>query len=344
MRQWTLRGSGSFDCLKLEEAQIPVVGDHDVLVKLHAVSLNYRDLMIATGTYYWPQSENVVPVSDGAGEVVAVGGKVKRFQIGQRVIPTHFQGFVSGTITMEHAMSALGGVAGGVLREYAAFSEQGLVEVPSHLSYEEAATLPCAALTAWNALYGTGSSRALRAGDTVVTQGTGGVSIFALQFSVAAGAEVIATTSSADKEARLRELGARHTVNYKSDGEWGQTAKELSLHQRGADYVIEVGGPGTLEQSSKAAAIDSQVAIVGRISVQAGNRDTGGWNPHGALHSARRIAVGNRLQFEEMNRAIEVNKIRPVIDERIFSFEEAREAFQYLWDQKHFGKVVIRIP
>ncbi|KAI9656757.1 MAG: hypothetical protein M1821_003396 [Bathelium mastoideum] len=334
MKQWVLHGTGSFDCLKLEEAPIPEVGDHEVLVKIHAASLNYRDLMIATGTYYWSQS-------DGAGEVVSIGSRVKRFRTGQRVIPTFFQGFISGALTQEDSLSALGALADGVLREYAVFPENGLVHMPTHLSYEEAATLPCAGLTAWNALYGSGS-RPLRAGDTVLTQGTGGVSIFALQFGVAAGAEVISTTSSEEKEAKLRHLGARHTINYKEDQEWGQTAKKKTLDQRGADFVIEVGGPGTLEQSSKAAAIDAQVAIVGRISVNAGNRETGNWNPHGALHGTRRIMVGSQLQFEEMNRAIEINKIRPIIDERIFGFEEAREAFQYLWDQKHFRKVVIK--
>ena len=235
--------------------------------------------------------------SDGAGEVVGVGPKVRWFRIGQPVIPTHFQGFISGTLTQDDALSALGAVADGVLRQYAVFKEDGLVHMPAHLSYEEAATLPCAGLTAWNALYGSGL-RSLRAGDTVLTQGTGGVSIFALQFGVAAGAEVISTTSSKEKEARLRQLGAHHTINYKEDIEWGKTAKERSLNQRGADYVIEVGGPGTLEQSSNATAIDAQVAVVGRISVKAGNRETGNWNPHGALHATRRIIVGSRLQFD----------------------------------------------
>lgn len=241
---------------------------------------------------------------------------------------------------MEDAATGLGATADGVLREYADFNEEGLVHMPSHLSYEEAASLPCAALTAWNSLYG---QRPLRAGDTILTQGTGGVSIFALQFGAAAGAEVISTTSSDLKGTRLKELGARIVINYKTDPNWGDTAKKLSLGQRGADHVIEIGGPGTLEQSSKAAALDGEVDIIGRRSVEAGNRDAGGWNPHAALHGTRRILVGSRSQFIEMNRAIQVNKIRPVIDKRVFGFEEAKEAFQYLWDQKHFGKVVIKI-
>ena len=212
--------------------------------------------------------------------------------------------------------------------------------MPSNLSYEEAATLPCAGLTAWNCLYG---PRSLRAGDTVVTQGTGGVSMFALQFAVAAGAEVISTTSSKDKAERLTQLGARHVINYKEDANWGETAKKLSVGQQGANYVIEIGGPATIHQSSKAAAVGGEVTIVGRRSVEAGSKEVAAWNPHGVVHGTRRITVGSRVEFEAMNRAIEVNKIQPVIDDRIFAFEEAKEAFQYLWDQKHIGKVIIKI-
>ncbi|OIW33618.1 putative quinone oxidoreductase [Coniochaeta ligniaria NRRL 30616] len=341
MRQWVLRGQGSFDCLRLEEAPIPEVGENDVLVKLHAVSLNYRDLMIATGTYYWPRSDPVVPVSDGAGEVISVGAKVSRFKPGQRAIPTFYQGFIGGALSAEVAVArSLGAVTNGVLREYAVFNEEGLVHAPSNLSYREAATLPCAALTAWNALYG---PRPLRAGDTVLTQGTGGVSLFAVQLAAAAGAEVISTTSSSEKEERLRQLGAQQVINYKQDPNWGETAKKLSLGQAGANYVVEIGGPKTLVQSSKAAAIGGELSIIGNRSAEAGSKEIAAWSPHTAVHGTRRIAVGSRLEFEDMNRAIEVNKITPVIDARVFAFEEAVEAFQYLWDAKHFGKVVIQI-
>ena len=281
-----------------------------------------------------------MPVSDGAGEVISVGSKARRFKPGQRAIPTFYQGFVGGTLTSQDIDSSLGAKADGVLREYVVLNEEGLVHIPANLSYEEAATLPCAGLTAWSCLYG---PRPLRAGDTVLAQGTGGVSLFALQFAVAAGAEVIATTSSREKAERLTQLGARNVINYKDHPNWGETAKKTSLGQQGANFVIEIGGPGTLHQSSKAAAVGGEVLIVGRRSVEAGSKEVAAWNPHGVVHGTRRIMVGSRIQFEEMNRAIEINKIKPVIDERIFAFEEAKEAFQYLWDQKHFGKVVIRI-
>ena len=241
---------------------------------------------------------------------------------------------------MRTLQPSLGQPLDGVLREYASFHEHGLVEIPSHLSFEEAATLPCAAVTAWNALY---DPRPLRVGDAVLTQGTGGVSIFALQLAAAAGAQVISTTSSAAKGERLKELGAHHVINYKDDQDWGQTAKTLSIGGRGVDYVIEIGGPETLAQSSKAAAFDAQVSIIGNRSVEDPSTTSSSWNPHAALHSTRRIMVGSRLQFEEMNRAIEVNKIHPVVDEKAFGFKEVKEAFQYLDDQKHFGKVVIKI-
>lgn len=361
MKQWVLHGKRGIDSLILEETPIPQPGENEVLVKLHAVSLNYRDLMIANvsttylaptferldvltynakGVYYWKQSDSVVPVSDGAGQVISIGAKVKRFTPGQRVMPTFFQGYISGNLTEEHMNSALGALPDGVLREYAVFNEDSLVRIPPSLSYEEASTLPCAGLTAWNCLYG---SRSLRPGDTVLTQGTGGVSTFALQFAIAAGAETIATTGSAEKELRLKQLGVQHVINYREDPEWGTTAKLLSLDQKGANYVVEIGGPGTLHQSSRAAAVGGEVAIVGMLSVTNGNgKEIAPWNPHAAAHSTRRIAVGSRLQFDEMNRAIEVNKIRPVIDQ-VFDFKEAAEAFRYVWDGKHSGKVVIKI-
>ncbi|PCH01984.1 Polyketide synthase, enoylreductase [Penicillium occitanis (nom. inval.)] len=340
MKQWVLHGRNGIDSLSFEETSIPQPGEHEVLIKLHAVSLNYRDLMIANGIYYWKQSDSVVPVSDGAGQVISIGAKVKRFAPGQRVMPTFFQGYISGNLTQQHMDSALGALPDGVLREYAVFTEDSLVHIPPSLSYEEASTLPCAGLTAWNCLYG---SRPLRPGDTVLTQGTGGVSMFALQFAIATGAETIATTSSAEKEQRLKKLGAHHVINYREDPEWGTTAKRLSLDQQGANYVIEIGGPGTLHQSSKAAAVGGEVAIVGMLSVTNGSsKEVAPWNPHAAAHSTRRITVGSRLQFEEMNRAIEVNKIRPIID-RVFGFEEADEAFKYVWNGKHSGKVIIKI-
>lgn len=274
--------------------------------------------------------------SDGAGEVVAVGGKVTRFQIGQRVLAAHFQSLIAGTISVQDGMTGLGGPVDGVLREYGVFNEQGLVLIPDSISYREAATLPCAALTAWNALYG---ARPLKPGDTVLIQGTGGVSMFALQFALAGGAEVIATTSNAAKEEMLKRLGAHHVINYKTNPEWGQVAKGLSLGGRGADYIIEIGGPTTLKQSSIAAAVDGTIAIVGTR----GGRDGGEGPTHTNLATFRRIIVGNRLQLEELLRALVANGIKPIIDEKIFGFSELAEAYQYLDDQRHIGKVIVDI-
>lgn len=255
------------------------------------------------------------------------------------MIPTFSPFYISGNPTVQDIAAALGSSTDGVLQEYVIVNEAGLVHMPSILSYEEAATLPCAGVTAWNSLYG---SRSLRPGDTVLTQGTGGVSIFALQFALAGGAETIATTSSKEKELWLKEFGAHHVINYKEDPNWGETARQLSLDQQGVNYVIEIGGPKTMQQASKATALGGEVSIIGRRSVETGNQDVSPWDPHSAGHGARRILVGSRMQFEEMNRAIQVNKIRPVID-KTFSFAEAKDAFQYLGDQKHMGKVVIKV-
>ena len=281
-----------------------------------------------------------MPVSDGAGYIVAVGSKVAEFRLGDSAIPTFFPRFIAGTLTPSQGASSLGAQVDGVLQEYVVCHEDSIVRKPPGLSFGEASTLPCAALTAWNSLYG---SRPLQPGNTVLTQGTGGVSIFALQFAVAGGAEVISTTSSAEKAERLKQLGAHHIINYREDPEWGATAKTLSFQERGADKIIEIGGPGTLEQSSKAAAMDSEVTIVGRRSVEAGSKEQAAWSPHGVYHGTRRILVGSRQQFEDMNRAIEINKIKPVIDQKVFGFEDAPLAFEYLEEQGHFGKVVIRL-
>jgi NADPH:quinone reductase-like Zn-dependent oxidoreductase len=205
----------------------------------------------------------------------------------------------------------------------------------------EAATLPCAALTAWNALYGGAPGRILKPGDTALTQGTGGVSIFALQFARAGGAEVISTTSSPEKAAKLKALGATHVIDYKADPEWGATAKQLSQGQRGVDFIVEIGGSNTLTQSANASAgLDSTIAIIGQRAQVKGETAP---NPHSLLTATRRIIVGNRLQFEEMNRAIEANHIKPVIDAKTFGFTELKEALAYLESGEHFGKIVLKI-
>jgi NADPH:quinone reductase-like Zn-dependent oxidoreductase len=299
---------------------------------MKAWSLNYRDLLVVTGSYNPRLKLPMVPLSDGAGEVVAVGAGVTRFKAGDRVAGCFMQRWASGDLTDEKARSALGGAVEGVFAEQVAFAEDGLVRIPGTLTFEEAATLPCAALTAWNALVVSGG---LKAGDTVLVQGTGGVSIFALQFAKMHGAKVIATSSSDAKLARAKELGASEVINYKSVPEWGKKALELVGP---VDHVVEVGGAGTLTESLRAVRHGGHIALIGVLAA------AGSFNWVPILMKAVRvhgIFVGSREMFEAMNRAIAVAGFKPVID-RTFDFERAREAMQYMQTGAHFGKVVIR--
>ncbi|GKZ34036.1 hypothetical protein AbraIFM66950_004171 [Aspergillus brasiliensis] len=335
MKQWVLDGTDGIDSLQLQEVPIPEPGDYEVLVKFHAASLNFRDIMIVNGQYYIKTKEGVIPGSDAAGEIIKVGPKVTRFSTGQRVSPifhlTHLYGSVKESDIQNHQ---LGGTHDGIFCEYGVFNEQGCVEIPSTLSYREAATLPCAALTAWNALYG--GPRTLKPGDVVLTQGSGGVSIFALQFAKLGGAQVISTTSSAEKGAKLRELGADVVINYAEDSEWGQTAKRLSHRQRGAEFVVEVAN--TMAQSSQAVANDGCIATIGR---RGGSEGSAGASHSSVLATVRRIVVGNRQLQEDMNAAVEVSGLKPQIDGRSFQFGELKEAFDYFQKGSHFGKVVV---
>lgn len=257
-----------------------------------------------------------------------------RFSTGQRVSPifhlTHLYGSVKDT-DIQHQ---LGGTYDGVFCEYGVFNEHGCVEIPSTLSYREAATLPCAALTAWNALYG--GPRKLKPGDVVLTQGSGGVSIFALQFAKLGGAQVISTTSNAEKGAKLRDLGADVIINYAEDSEWGQTAKSQSHRKRGADFVVEIAN--TMVQSSQAVANNGCIATIGRR----GDSERGAGSSHSSvLATVRRILVGNRQLQEDMNAAIEVSHLKPQIDGLSFKFHELKEAYDYFQQGSHFGKVVV---
>lgn len=320
--------------LKLTEADTPEPGAGEVLVQMKAASLNYRDHAIMAGKYLGGALQrDTVALSDGAGEVIAVGDGVTRFSIGDRVCPTFFQGWIDGPLD-PMTMPALASPADGVLTEYGVFSEQGLVSVPEHLSWEEAATLPCAALTAWNALYYSGR---VRAGQSVLALGTGGVSVFALQFAKMAGAQVVITSSSDEKLEKARALGADHLINYRDNPDWEQAVVELT---GGVDHVVEVGGVGTLAKSMQAVGYEGQVALIGVLAGREG--DT---NPHVLMlknAAVRGVFVGSRRMFEDMNRAISVNAIRPVID-KVFGFDEVADAFSHQWHGKHFGKVVIRI-
>ncbi|KAI0438641.1 hypothetical protein F4803DRAFT_565113 [Xylaria telfairii] len=337
-KQWTVSGTGKeLETLQYVDGEVPKVGDSDVLVKLHAASLNYRDLIIPRGKYPFPTNFPVVAASDGAGEVVDVGSKVTKWKKGDRVVTLFNQGHQYGPMSIEAAGTGVGGVVDGTLRQYGVFSENGVVRAPKNLSYVEAATLTCAGLTSWNALYGL---KAIKPGDTVLVQGTGGVSLFALQFAKAAGATVIATTSSKDKEEVVRKLGADHVLNYREDENWGQTAKKLTGGV-GVDIVIEVGGAGTLQQSLNAIKYEGIIAIIGFL---------GGVKVEASLIecltnicTARGVYVGSRQQMEDMVAAIEVNDIHPVIDSKVFSLEQAKEAYEYQWDKGHIGKVTIEI-
>jgi len=335
MKVYEVRQFGIDDLVLVERAE-PQPGANEVVVKLHAVSLNYRDLMFIKGVYNPKARLPAVPFSDASGEVVAVGANVKKWKVGDRVCPIFTQAWLDGAISIEKRRTTLGaGDMDGVLRECGAFDENGLVEVPRHLSFEEAATLPCAAVTAWNALVVSGN---LKAGDTVLTLGTGGVSIFALQFAKMHGARVILTSSSDQKLAKAKELGADDVINYKKTPDWDKEVLRLT-NGVGVDHVIELGGTGTLSKSLNSVRLGGHVAVIGVLA------GAGEFDPRRVLMKAVRmqgILVGSRQMFEEMNRAIESNRLKPVID-KTFAFNEVSEALKYMESGAHFGKIVLRI-
>jgi NADPH:quinone reductase-like Zn-dependent oxidoreductase len=322
--------------LALVERDTPRANAYEVVVKFRAVSLNFRDLLFAKGVYNPSSRFPAVPCSDGAGEVIAIGENVTRWKVGDRVCPIFTQGWIEGRRSQQKDRTALGGGdLDGVLREFGAFNENGLVRIPDHLSFDEASTLPCAAVTAWNALIEIGK---LKAGETVLTLGTGGVSIFAVQIAKMHGARVIATSSSDEKLARVRKLGADETINYKKTPDWDKEVARLT-GGTGVDHVIEVGGAGTLAKSVNAARTEGIVYVIGVLA------SGGGLDHVRVLMKGIRlqgIMVGSRQMFEEMNRAISVNGLKPVVD-RTFPFAEAHEALKYMESGSHFGKVVINI-
>ena len=335
MRLYQLGKLGNLDALNLVEADALRPRTGQVLVRMRACTLNHRDLNIISGTYTsLALKPGAIPLSDGAGEVIAVGQGVTRWKIGDRVAPIFVQRWLGGDLLPEYMPSALGGPSDGVLAEQIVLNEEGLVQIPSHMSFEQAATLPCAAVTAWNAVLVKG---ALQPGQTLVTLGTGGVSLFAAQFALMAGARVIATTGSDEKAARLHELGIADVINYRTAPDWDARVRELT-GGRGADLVVEVGG-GSLAKSIAAIRHCGHISVVGNLAGKA-------MIDPGALFAKRAsmcgIQVGSRDMFEAMNRAIEVAKLKPVID-RVFDFDDARAAYEYLASGKHFGKVVIRV-
>ncbi|WP_404370398.1 NAD(P)-dependent alcohol dehydrogenase [Corallococcus coralloides] len=319
----------------LVETPQPQPGPGQALVRIHAVSLNYRDLIIARGTYPGLKLP-LVPCSDGAGQVVAVGPGVTRVKPGDRVAPTFFQVWTDGERTPEKVAHALGGGVPGVLAEYVRLDAEGLVLLPDWLSYEEGATLPCAAVTTWNALVPQGG---IKRGQSVLAQGTGGVSIFALQFAHLLGARVLITSSQDDKLQRAKQLGAQGLINYRQTPDWEEAVLTLTGNQ-GVDHVLEVGGAGTLPRSIRATREGGHIALIGLLTGAPGKPDT-------TATASKRLRVvstyvGSREMFEEMLQAMTQAKLRPVID-RVFPFAQAREALQYMESGGHFGKIVITV-
>jgi NADPH:quinone reductase-like Zn-dependent oxidoreductase len=322
--------------LALVEQDTPAVKPDEVLVRVHAASLNYRDVMVASGTYNPRMKLPSIPLSDGAGEIVEVGSEVTGWEIGDRVMPLMVQRWFDGESSEEKRRTAIGAGAHwqGVARECAAFRQDALVRVPEHLSFEEASTLPCAALTAWHALAFSGN---VKPGETVLTLGTGGVSVFAIQFAKLFGARVISTSSSNEKIARLNDLGADETINYQETEEWDKVVLDLT-NGRGVDHVVEVGGVGTLQRSINAVRVNGHIAMVGALDT------SGGFNHVPVFMKAVRlqgIFVGSKAMFEAMGRAIEYSKLKPVID-RTYDFKEIPDALNYMQTGSHIGKIVIK--
>jgi len=338
MRAYELTaGSSSIDALRRCERPDPKPGTAQILVRIQAVSLNYRDLMIARGHYMGgPVGSNVIPLSDGAGEVIAAGSAVKRFRVGDRVAGTFFRNWIDGA-PPQGPLVALGAPpTDGVLAEYTVFDEQDAVAVPAHLSVEAAAALPCAAVTAWRALVELGR---VAPGESVLLIGTGGVSIFALQFARLAGARVLITSSSDEKLRRARSLGADGCINYRTSPDWEREVMKLT-DGRGVDHVLEVGGSGTLSRSIASVAVGGRIALIGVLTgVGAPGSPYGLLGRQASIHG---VFVGSRGHFERMNAAIAVNRLEPIVD-RIFRFDEAAAAYRHLESGAHFGKVVLCI-
>jgi NADPH:quinone reductase-like Zn-dependent oxidoreductase len=337
MRAYQLpKGGAGIDALVKVERPKPKPTYRQVLVKVTACSLNFRDLGIVRGTYRLPVSENVIPLSDGAGEVIEVGEGVRRVKVGDQVAGTFFQRWHAGEPGPDTHLSALGGGIDGMLAEYVVLEEEGVVKIPAHLSLEEGATLPCAAVTAWHAMV---EHAKLIAGSTVLLQGTGGVSIFGLQLAKAMGVQVIITSSSDDKLARAKRLGADHGINYKTTPDWDKATMELT-GGRGVDCVVEVGGAGTIARSFGSIRVGGKISLIGGLSGPATELNPGMILAKRA--NVQGISVGSTQMFDAMNRAILANEIKPVID-RVFGFDEVQAAYKHMASGAHFGKIVISV-
>lgn len=336
MKAYRIPHGGKIDGLRLEDIVERPLEPYEVRVKVRAVSLNYRDLMVAEGAYPVKVDVPIIPCSDGAGDVIAVGSKVSRVKPGDRVAASFFPHWLESRPDQNKVRSSLGGDIDGMLAEQVTLHEETLVPIPDALSYAEASTLPCAGVTAWNAIF---ESSDVRPGDTVLLLGTGGVSILGLQMAKAAGLRVIITSSSDEKLARARDLGADVTINYRTHPEWQD---EVLRHTdgRGVDVVLEVGGQGTVTRSVASTAVGGTIAIIGGVSGFGGEV-----NPTTLSITAKRmvgIYVGSRAMLEQTARFVAGAAIKPVVD-RVFPFAEAKEAYRHLESGAHFGKVVIEL-
>ena len=338
MRALNVTAPWGLDAIQVAEVPDPVAGPGQLLVRMKAVSLNYRDLLMVNGMYGRGSAgtkDVITPFSDGCGVIEAVGAGVTKFKVGDRVATLFFQNWTSGPPNLEKLMSALGFPIPGAGAELQVFGQDGVSKVPEFLTDQQVATLPCAGLTAWRGLF---EDARLEPGDTVVLQGTGGVSIFGLQFARAAGLRTVITSSSDEKLARAKAMGADHLVNYKTTPAWSGPVREAT-GGRGADFIMEVGGGGTIQESMKAIRIGGHIAIIG---VVAGAGDP--FNPAALIGNSAKLqglSVGSRDMFEAMCRAIELHKIAPVVD-KVFPWTDAKAAFSAMAGGEHFGKIVLQ--
>ncbi len=335
MKAYHITSFTGISALTPVELPEPTPAPGQVVVRVRATSLNFRDLMVLNGNYGRIHTP-LVPLSDGAGEIVAVGEGVDRARIGERVVGLFFQKWTHGAFPDGAFRHALGAALPGMLSEFVTLPESGVIGIPEHLSFEEAATLPCAALTAWNALVARGN---IAAGETVVLLGTGGVSIFSLQFAKMHGARVIITSGSDEKLHRAGALGADETINYRTTPDWEKAVLDLT-GGKGAEHVIEIGGTGTFAKSLEAASVNGTVYVIGGVAGSSAETPLRAFITRNV--SMRGIAVGSRAMHEAMNRAISRNKLRPVVD-RTFPFTEAAAACEFQQAGRHFGKVVIAL-
>ncbi|KAL4906221.1 hypothetical protein BDW74DRAFT_177240 [Aspergillus multicolor] len=329
-------GTSGKSVASLHHEALPTPNDHQVLLKIHAASLNYRDAALLRGEYPASTKKNVIPLSDGAGEVISIGKAVTRVKPGDRVAVSCATNWIAGPSLEEYRRNSVGFTIDGMLVEYAVFYEDALVHIPSYLSYVEAAALPCAAVTAWAGL---NKIRPLLPGHTVLVQGTGGVSLFALQFAKIVGARVLAITSSDSKAAKLKELGADAVVNYSACPDWEREILALT-DGKGVDCVLDIAGEKTIVKSAAATRIGGVVVIVGFASGFGG-----GLPPIDILSRNLTVtgsAVGSRLEFEDMLAAMARRETKPVID-RVYPFAEYQEAYKRLESGQHVGKVVVQV-